>query len=724
MDFNKPIFQKFTAIGQLPSPPGVILKLIQACNEETSSMAEISRIIETDPSLSSRILRLVNSAYYSIPLQVDSIHKAASLVGLNTIRNLSLCASVYEVFRSPRKDSSFDLEAFRWHSLRCGLAAKHLAHALNYDNPEEAFLCGLFHDIGKLVLWICFGDSYARLLSEADDISSLLNAELHLGVTHPEIGAWLLYQWGLPSFMLDGILYHHEPRARISSAFPLVKLVYCAHELCLDNGGSGKDETVFQVVEDMIGISAPDVRDALEKADQKIQEVANALQIKVKAPQKDTGEGYNVDLLRAKLAREVRDMSLLKGTLEGLLEAQSQAEIIRVLLEGIQIIFDRTQVLIFLFDEEKKVFVCKSLSDEKIPFSTKYIAVPCEQAQSLIVRCIQENKAVCSHSEEEAFPLERRPVMDEQIIHHLGKNGIFCVPMRASGETIGVLVLAMDESDLAFFKKQENAFVLFAQQAALAFLSEKLKRKKYEDIQKERLSALYAFAQKISHEVRNPLSIIKNYLHVLETKAAEQESTVEQEIRIIHEEIDRVSSLISQLSTLSNKSDFRTDEYVDVNQMITEMTKIMEESLARNSGITLRTDLDSHLPLVKISRDALKQVLINLVRNSVEAMKNGGDLVIRTRKLKTTHLHSLSGLEKPESDAAEISVTDQGEGIPGSIRPKMFEPFVGSKDGNHQGLGLSVVHSIVTSYGGEVTCENNPEGGCTFKVILPLEYSS
>lgn len=719
MNFNKPIFQKFAAIGQLPSPPGVILTLIQACNNETSSMADISSIVETDPSLSSRILSLVNSAYYSIPHRVDSIHKAASLIGMHTIRNLSLCASVHEVFRSTRKDSSFDLETFRWHSLRCGLLAKHLARAYDYENPEEAFLCGLFHDIGKLVLWIYFGDSYAGLISEANGISSLLNAEQRLGITHPETGAWLLHRWGLPSFMLDGILYHHEPRARISGAFPLVKLVYCAHELCLDTSDSEKEEIDYQVVEDILAISSADARNAFERTDQEIQEVANALQIKVKAPQKDAGEGPNVDVLRTKLAREVRDMSLLKGTLENLLTAQDQAEIIRVLLEGIQIIFDRTRVLVFLFDGEQKVFVCKNFSHEQICFSTKCITIPLEQSRSLIVQCIQKNRPMNSFMEKDSLPVEHRPIMDDQIIHFLGKDGICCVPMRALDEVVGVLILAMDESDQAFFKQQNNIFMLFARQAALALLSERLKRKKFEDIQKERLNAVHTFGQKISHEVRNPLNIIKNYLHILETKISDQK-TVRQEIQIIHEEINRVSHLLGQLSTLSSENHTPANEHVDINRMITDMAKVMEESLSRNSGIALFMDLHPNLPLVKGSRDALKQVLINLVQNGVEAMKQGGDLFIKTRVLETAGFDGLTGLEKSGSDIVEISVTDKGEGIPESIRSNLFEPFVGSKEDKHPGLGLSIVHSLVTSWGGKVTFENNPEGGATFRVLLPV----
>ncbi len=719
MDFGKPIFKKFTTISQLPSLPGVLLKLIQTCNRDTSSMSDVSGIIETDPSLSSRILRLVNSAQYSIPHRVESMRQAVNLIGMSTIKNLALCASVHEVFRSTRKDSAFDLKAFWGHSLLCGLLAKRLAESCGYEKPEEAFLCGLFHDIGKLVLWTCFGDTYAQHLSDDQNRDSLLNAELRLGVTHPEAGAWLLHHWGLPTLMSDPILYHHEPRKRIMSAFTLVKLVYCAHHLCTAGADRPVDEVDFQPAIDILGVTASDARNALERADRELVEVANLLQIKVKAPGQQAEEAGGPGMERVKLTREVRDMSLLRGTLESLLTARDQPGIIRVLLEGIQILFDRTRVLVFLLDDEQKALLCAHPSQDEVPFSTGNNAIPLEQSRSLIVRCLEENRPTNSHEGEESFPPER-PIMDDQIIRHLGKEGVYCVPMRASGVNVGVLVLAMDSHEQAFFAQQENVFSLFAQQAGLALLTERLKRKNFDEIQRERLNAVYTFSRKISHEVKSPLSIIKNYLHILGLKISDQ-SIAREEIRIIHEEIDRISSILEKLSNLSPENEFQNNERIDVNSMIKDLAKIMEESLSRNSNVGLHMDLQEKLPSVIASRDAIKQVLINLIRNGVEAMKQGGDLTIKTRKSKLYDPDGNNLVENTGSDAVEISIADNGDGIPEALRSRLFEPFVGTKKDEHSGLGLSIVHSLVNSCGGRVTCMNNPGGGSTFKVAFPAE---
>lgn len=720
MDYNKPVFQKFATISQLPSLPGVLLKLIQTCNQDTSNMTDVSGIVETDPSLSSRILRLVNSAQYAIPFKVENMHQAVKLIGMSTIKNLALCASIHEVFRNTRKDAGFDLKAFWWHSLLCGLLAKRLAETSRYEKPEEAFLCGLLHDIGKLVLWTCFGDNYTQIISDSkNQRDALLNSEFQLGVTHPEAGAWLLHHWGLPTFMSDAVLYHHESPARIAGAFPLVRLIYCAHDICLETGNAEKNDIDFKTCENILNLSSEDSGKALQKSYSEIQEVAKTLQIKVKSPRQDTDDGNIAGIERVKLTREVRDMSLLRGTLESLLTARDQAEIIRVVLEGIQILFDRTRVLIFLLDDERKSFVRARPSHEDIPFYSGNNSIPLEQSQSLIVRCMRENKPINSHAVEGPFPLDR-PIMDDQIIRHLGKDGIYCIPMRASGVPVGVLALAMDASEQAFFIQQDNVFLLFAQQAGLALLTERLKRKNHDEIQRERLNAIYTFARKIAHEVKSPLSIIKNYLHILGIKTAEQDMA-QQEIRIIHEEIDRVSNILEQLSTLSSNNTALVNEQVHVNQIIKDLTTIMEESLSWNSKVNLHLDLETGLPAVTASRDALKQVIINLVRNSVEAMKGGGDLTIRTRKRNADELNSSEGLEKMDCDAVEISVTDNGDGIPESLRARLFEPFVSTKTDGHSGLGLSIVHSLVNSCGGRITCEDNPRGGSTFRVLLPSD---
>jgi HD-like signal output (HDOD) protein len=233
MQIRKPLFEKIATLKNLPTLPHILLKLIDACNQESSSLKDVSTIVEKDPSLSSKILRLVNSAHYGLPHRVENMDQAVALIGIKAVKNIAICASVYGSFSQSKRESSFNLKLFWWHSLKCAVLARLIAKKTRYSEPDEAFLSGLLHDIGKLVLWVNFPEQYTALLEEhKDQPERLLADEIRLGGSHCEVGAWLLNRWKLPSFMVDSVLYHHEPRHRILNALSLAQIVYVANILC------------------------------------------------------------------------------------------------------------------------------------------------------------------------------------------------------------------------------------------------------------------------------------------------------------------------------------------------------------------------------------------------------------------------------------------------------------------------------------------------------------
>lgn len=722
MEFQKPIFQKLAALDHLPTLPQILLKLIHTCNEETASAGDISGIVEKDPSLSSRILRLVNSAHYGLPYNVSSIRQAVSLVGTGTVKNLAFCASVCEAFRKTHKTSSFDIKRFWWHSLRCGLLSRLLAKKIHYPQPEEAFLCGLFHDIGILVLWVHLGDPYERILAEhLNNEEALLSAEIRLGATHAEVGAWLLRRWNMPSFMSDAVLYHHETSSRIEGALPLVKIVYCAHSLTcegvyLDRG--------TQAGESILGIGADRLKSLLRDADERIEGVAKALNIEVETPVEKESPVEEPSNGHDELAREVRDISLMQSSLESLLKAKNRREILAVLEQGLQILFDTVDVLVFLSDPAQESFNCSFSRYESNLFSPTEISVPYDMKNSLLNASMAESKVLLhSFSDPSDYPQER-PILDDQIIRFLGREGILCLPMRASNEPVGVIVIGLDQAELPFFVSRTNSLKIFAQQASLALHAEKVIREKYEAIQAERLNAAYTLARKVSHEVNSPLGIIKNYLNLLGMKLSDQ-GVAQDEIRIINEEINRISDILTKLSALSLKNGENRSttqrEFVDVNDLLTDLSKLIQESLMEKAGVDFTLDLDPNLPKVLGEKDGLKQIFINLIRNAVEALESGGRLSVTTRHIKDSAKEGMAAGASPEQGYAEIAISDNGKGVPEEMKSKLFEPFTGTKTNGHFGLGLSIVYSLVDSMGGNIVCDENAEGeGTTFKIHLPL----
>jgi signal transduction histidine kinase len=300
----------------------------------------------------------------------------------------------------------------------------------------------------------------------------------------------------------------------------------------------------------------------------------------------------------------------------------------------------------------------------------------------------------------------------------MGREGMVCLPLVSYGEEVGLLVLGLDERDYPHLEKQSRLLSLFAGQVASAFHVDQMRENRMKAIQKERIKACSTLARKVFHEVNNPLGIIKNYLRILGMKLSKLDVSHD-EIPIISEEIDRVALILRQLATFTEESALG-HERVDINGLLTNLTKIVEESLQKASKVALHLDLEPQLPFVKASKNGLKQVFINLIKNATDAMTQGGNLSIKTRyvDLSTTHV------DAKEKDTlkgyVEITVSDDGPGIPDDILSRLFEPFVTSKGEGHSGLGLSIVHSLIQGFGGHIFCESTVDKGTTFKIEFPL----
>jgi signal transduction histidine kinase/HD-like signal output (HDOD) protein len=706
-------FGRIETSRNLPTLPHILLKLIEVCNGEPGTIKEISQVINKDASLSARFMRLVNSVYYGVPNRVTSIDRALTLLGSNAVKNIAISASVYHAFSKAKDSSVFRLKQFWWHSLMCASLAKRIAGKTSYPAPDEAFLSGLLHDIGKLVLWVNFSKEYAEVLQSHKSKPDLfLAGEMRLGATHCEVGAWMINRWNLQSFMADAVLYHHEPVHRILDALPLVKIVFVANALCSET--IADTDVKFKTAEEVFEFARSEVEELISLAEEEVREVAKSLDIEVEPPgASDISISEKDAEKKEDLVHAVRDISLLQGTLQNLLEAHGEESILKVIKQGLQVLFDVYSVLFFLYDREKDALVGKggmgSAQDELI----KELVIPVQRKKSLLAKSLSQRTPLDSLGHMAKVDLS---ITDDQIIRLIGKDGMLCLPMVAHKQFVGVIVIGIDETQVSNLSKGINLLTMFTSQAALAVDAENVRQAQARLIQSERLTASSAVARKVAHEVSNPLGIIKNYLKLLGLKLG-KDSPAQEEIRIINEEIDRVSVIVRELSDFSQPK-VQQKELVDVNALISDLIKITHESLLLRSGIKTHLNLEPSLPRLVTDRNGLKQVFVNLVKNAVEATPEGGNLYINTRRVP-------NGLRNLEKDAmgdqpyVEITVSDDGSGIPDSIKSRLFEPFVSSKGEGHAGLGLSITYSIIRELNGTMTCESDQGKGTTFRIVLP-----
>jgi HD-like signal output (HDOD) protein/signal transduction histidine kinase len=663
---------RIETLRSLPTLPHILLRLIELCNRPEKSLKDIAPLINQDPALSERVLRLVNSAFYSLKQKISTIGEALQLLGLEAVKNIAISSSVYQVFQGPPGRHGLNLKRFWWHCLRCAVIARLLAAKTAYPSPDEAFLAGLLHDIGKILLWSNFRREYSTG-------GGLPAVERRLGLTHAEAGAWLLGRWELGSFLADSVRYHHERAERIAGSFPLVQLVFAANLLCRD--GPLPPPPV-------VGLSPRDLESVRAEAEEEARQIAVSLEIQIEAfPSAESGA-----LDRAKdaaLARLVRDYSQLAGISEGFLKACRREEVLEALRRGLALLFDLASTRWFRLQGEALVGEAVGGSGE--------LAVPCRESSGLLARSLARGEVLDSFS-----PLAAPSIYDEQLARLLGAEGILCLPLRAEGRGLGVLAVGIRARDHTGLAARETLLGLLADQASLALFALIAQERQAEKVREERLGSATALVRRVVHEASNPLGIVSNYLSILAGKLKD-DASIQEDLRILREEIRRVSRIISELTSFSAPGR-APREAVDVNALLADLGRLSREPLWQNSRIRLLLALDPKVPPLESEKDRLKQVFLNLLKNAAEAMPSGGELHLQTRL-------------RQEPQRVEVSVRDQGGGIAEEVRPRLFEPFVSTK--GQEGLGLSIAYGIVQELGGTMRYETGP-GGTTFRVELPL----
>jgi HD-like signal output (HDOD) protein len=228
----------------LPTLPTVVSRMIDLVDSPRTSALSLARLISMDQALTARILKLANSAYYGFSQEITTVDRAIVVIGFNTVREMGLSLSILDVFKANPNGNIFDIAKFWEHSIGCGVASRMIARRFGLPLISEAFVTGLLHDIGKIVL--C---QYApREFEEIMTLVSMKNVDLDtaemsiIGVGHAQIGGWLATKWRLPTLINECIAFHHDPWNEKVEQPAMVAAVNLADYLCHANaiGKSGR----------------------------------------------------------------------------------------------------------------------------------------------------------------------------------------------------------------------------------------------------------------------------------------------------------------------------------------------------------------------------------------------------------------------------------------------------------------------------------------------------
>lgn len=267
---RKEVKRKLRKMEGLPTLPPIVQKLNTMIEDEKVSLSQIAEVIEKDQVITSKILRLANSAFYGFPKRISTVKNALMLLGLNVVKILITTLSIFEILH--REDVGL------WeHSIGVAACCKIIAEKLGLKDPQEIATAGLLHDLGRVIEKVGFPEEYSKIIELIKDGKDPLQAEEEvLGINHAEIGASLMRLWNLPDRLIEAVEAHHDLKR--AKEFKKEASVVHISDILIHARGYG--ETPYQRVPPLddrclknLKIDFPFLKDVLFKLEPKLYEL-------------------------------------------------------------------------------------------------------------------------------------------------------------------------------------------------------------------------------------------------------------------------------------------------------------------------------------------------------------------------------------------------------------------------------------------------------------------
>jgi HD-like signal output (HDOD) protein len=253
-------------VASVATLPDVAMRVMRIADDPSATEDDLQEVLESDPALAARVLRVVNSAFYRRQREVSSPRGAIKLLGVSAIRNIALAASLHRLYRGRRAITGFDPSELWAHCVAVGTAARELARRVPGVVPEEGMVAGLLHDIGLILALQAWTPEFTQVVAEATLIDSASFAQLertHVGATHEELGGALCDQWHFPVALVNACRFHHDFRSLPSEAQRMPALVHLADRMaarlgagfCRSVDGEGLEHEACEV----LGLTSDDL---------------------------------------------------------------------------------------------------------------------------------------------------------------------------------------------------------------------------------------------------------------------------------------------------------------------------------------------------------------------------------------------------------------------------------------------------------------------------------
>lgn len=643
----------------IPAQPGVLADMLTALDAGREALSDLGLAVAQDPLLALAVLSAARRQ--TVNGQRLVLAEAVSRLSPDFLRVLILSAEVAD-----KQQTAHWVTAQRVAHL-----ARLVADRTRLCDNETAWLAGLCHDL----------PGYLGL----ENMPGWLNT-------------WLL-AGDEKGFLSDAVLFHSAPPARLKSAHPLVKILQLAVALgCRENA---LDNVDVRASLSGLGLDAAEVNQLQQEAIEK----AEAARLRF-----TDWEAVQISGPRDRLSRAYAKFASLAALRDYFFQSADDAALARVLGEALQGFAGLERSVLYVLGNQ-------SLSPARwwpVQDALREVIISIEDPVSTLAQAARGNRAFWLSG-----LMHEASIADAQIARLLNADSMMAEPVRLPDGTPGVFLAINPPQDLMEMPIWKTALLAISSsrstQSQLAVThaipveaAPMPAPVVVEGIPRDQV-------RKAVHEASNPLTIMRNYVNLLSDRF-QGDTDINRDLSIIGNEIERVAGILRTL-TGQQKTAFEgaagaAGSVVEVNPVISELVRLSLGTLFVPNKVSVQIDLNPDTGPVVTNRDQLKQVLLNLAKNAVEAMPRGGSLIFATRRVK-----------RHERPFVEISIRDTGGGLPEEVRRNLFQPVASSKGGDHAGLGLSICRNLVESMGGQIECETGEEGTC-FWIYLPAEAKS
>jgi signal transduction histidine kinase len=580
---------------------------------------------------------------------------------------------------------------------------------------REAYLTGLMASIGQLAL-ITGAEAPMQEPEPAEaksgepvtldsSLAVVSRGQSCVSDAGVKLSVSMLVDCHCPQLTVDAIRYQAMPVDTLRDTHWQVRTLAATrlleNNLYAENGTVSKKQC--QDVEALLGLQLGSLNEILEGARSRFGAILDDLGFDVFAD----ADGSSPPVLRktSLLRGTVSDSSVLAVIANILDSADEQDDWwSKVQFVG-RLLFGFNKGVLFNVDPLEHSLVASVMSPSIAGFSINLNLPTTDKdptrLQSILVQSIAEQRI--THTIEDSV----LAVVDRQLLRLAGAKMLLAIPLQHANVVEGMMIYGLDHSDSTF--TQTNLMLRWVELVSRQYhlwMSTRLTATPENSVDLEYFKIR---AREVTHEINNPLSIVQNYMKILSLKLGEDES-VQADLKTISEEIGRISGIVQKFTTIARESAAGAS-VTNLNQVVSDIVNMFKGSVP---GVRFILQLDENVPRIDMSRDAIKQVLVNLLKNSIEAMENAGSIVV-----KTTGLINVGG-----NPFMEIIVADDGPGIPLEIQQQLFKEVQSSKGSTHEGLGLSIVKKLVDEMNGQIMCRSSDESGTDFQILLPVGDAS